>query len=78
MQRRAATDAMRECVSHVDRLLDRIAGRRGGESYGPSYGDDELLALLPAIEAQASEIGVTVAMLRTELQRKLDKEPADG
>ena len=71
--------AIRECLDHIERLLDDVEPNVHELKNGATpYTDSELLALLPAIEAQAAEAGVAVAMLRGELQHKLGKEPARG
>ncbi len=69
MERRPATQAMYESTAHIERLLK--ASELGVGSGDKPYTDAELLSMLPAIEAQAHEIGVTCSALRATLQRQL-------
>lgn len=77
MERTVALQVVTECCEKVKRLLH--ASEIGGSDPDDprTYSDRELLDLLPAVEAEAFEIGKALVRLRKTLCSKLDLNPEE-
>ncbi len=78
MERNTGTQVIMESCSKITRLLHATeVGGAAVEGKAQPYSDQELLDVLPALEAEAMEIGKAAERMRRRLTRALGQEVVD-